>query len=113
MNDTAAHTGDFTSIQFTEDSVLGALTGAMENISDLVSDGTTFSQGQVIYVPCTSVTLTSGAALLYKIMPLLGIGLHIGDTDSDSVVGPILDGILRTEAGAFLITEAGQFLAFD
>ena len=45
MNDTAAHTGDFTSIQFTEDSVLGALTGAMENISDLVSDGTTFFPG--------------------------------------------------------------------
>lgn len=66
VNDTAAHTGDFTSIQFTEDSVLGALTGAMENISDLISDGTTFSQGQVIYVPCTSVTLTSGAALIYK-----------------------------------------------
>lgn len=46
-------------------------------------------------------------------MPFHGIGLHIGDTDSDSIVGPILDGILRTEAGAFLITEAGQFLAFD
>ena len=46
-------------------------------------------------------------------MPFLGIGLHIGDTDSDSIVGPIIGGILRTEAGAFLITEAGNFLQFD
>lgn len=46
-------------------------------------------------------------------MAFLGLGLHIGDTDADSIVGPIIDGVLRTEAGAFLKTEAGQFLAFD
>ena len=66
INDTAAHTGDFTAIQFTEDSVLSAITGAIENSADLISDATVFSQGQVIYAPITSVTLASGAAILYK-----------------------------------------------
>lgn len=66
VNDSSAHTGDFTAIQFTEDSVLSAITGPLENSSALISDGTTFSQGQVIYLPFTSVTLTSGAAILYK-----------------------------------------------
>ena len=66
INDTAAHTGKFTSIQFTEDSVLSAITGPMENSADLITDATTFSQGQVIYLPFTSVTLASGAAILYK-----------------------------------------------
>lgn len=66
INDTAAHTGDFNSIQFTEDSVLSAITGAIENSADLITDATVFSQGQVIYAPITSVTLASGAAILYK-----------------------------------------------
>lgn len=66
INDTAAHTGNFTAIQFTEDSVLAAISGPLENSSALISDATSFSQGQIIYVPCTSVTLTSGAAILYK-----------------------------------------------
>lgn len=66
INDTLAHTGKFSSIQFTEDSVLSAITGLMENSADLISDSTTFSQGQVIYLPFTSVTLASGAAILYK-----------------------------------------------
>ena len=65
-NGTGAVTGDFTAIQFTEDSVIGAITGPMENSSNLVSDATVFGQGQVIYIPCTSVTLASGAAILYK-----------------------------------------------
>lgn len=46
-------------------------------------------------------------------MPYFGLGLHIGDYDPDSVVGPVIDGVLRTEAGAFLQVEAGQYLAFD
>jgi hypothetical protein len=66
INDTAAHTGKFTSIQFTEDSVLSAITGPMENSANLITDATTFSQGQCIYLPFTSVTLASGAAILYK-----------------------------------------------
>jgi hypothetical protein len=65
-NDTAAHTGNFTSIQFTEDSVLSAYTGKVENVSALISDGTSFAQGQVIYGECTSLTLASGACLAYK-----------------------------------------------
>jgi hypothetical protein len=66
INDTNPHTGKFNSIQFTEDSVLSAITGPMENSADLITDATTFSQGQVVYLPFTSVTLASGAAILYK-----------------------------------------------
>ncbi len=66
VNDTSAHTGDFNAIQFTEDSVLAAITGPLENSAALISDATSFGQGQVIYLPFTSVTLTSGAAILYK-----------------------------------------------
>jgi hypothetical protein len=49
-------------------------------------------------------------------MPLFGLGLYIGDTDSDSQVGPTPggpDGVIQTEAADFLQVEAGQFLAFD
>jgi len=66
INDTAAHTGNFIAIQFTETSVIGAMTGVMENSADLIADGTSLGTGQVIYVPFTSITLTSGAAILYK-----------------------------------------------
>ena len=66
-NGTGAVTGDFIAIQFTEDSVLGAIsTNYLTNSADLISDGTTFSQGQTLMVPCSSVTLSSGAAILYK-----------------------------------------------
>jgi len=27
--------------------------------------------------------------------------------------GPIIDGVIQSEAGDFLLVEAGQFLAFD
>ena len=66
ISDTASHTGNFTSIQFTEDSVVSAYTGKMENSSALISDGTVFGQGQVLYGPFSAVSLSSGAALLYK-----------------------------------------------
>ena len=66
INDTATYTGKFTSVQFTEASVVGAITGPMENSADFISDGTTFAAGSVIYVPFTSITLTSGKAILYK-----------------------------------------------
>ncbi len=66
INDTASHTGNFTSIQFTEDSVVSAYTGKMENSSALISDGTVFGQGQVLYGPCQLISLSQGAALLYK-----------------------------------------------
>jgi len=66
VNGTTATNGSFIAIQFTEASVIGAITSQMDNSADLISDGTTFGVGQVIYVPFTSITLTSGAAILYK-----------------------------------------------
>ena len=65
-NGTGAVTGDFIAIQFTEDSVIGAISGPMTNSANLVSDATVSSQGQVIYLPCSSLTLASGACILYK-----------------------------------------------
>ena len=59
-------TDGFTAIQFTEPSVLAAITGKMDNSADLISDGTIFTAAQVLYLPATSVTLTSGACILYK-----------------------------------------------
>lgn len=47
-------------------------------------------------------------------MPFLGLGLHIGDIDADSIVGiggP--DGVIQAESGAFLQTEDGSYLAFN
>ena len=69
VNDTAAHTNGtdgWTAIQFTEDSVLAALVGKMDDSADLIADAITFAAGQVLYVPSTSVSLASGACLLYK-----------------------------------------------
>ena len=68
-NDTAAHTNGtdgWTAIQFTEDSVLATLVGKMDDSADLISDAVIFAAGQVLYVPATSVSLASGACLLYK-----------------------------------------------
>ena len=69
VNDTAAHTNGtdgWTAIQFTEDSVLATLVGKMDDSADLISDAVIFAAGQVLYVPATSVSLASGACLLYK-----------------------------------------------
>lgn len=51
-------------------------------------------------------------------MPELGLRLTIGEVDADSIIGPIgggpiIDGVIQTEAEDFLQVEAGQFLAFD
>jgi hypothetical protein len=49
-------------------------------------------------------------------MPFFGLGLFIGDIEADAQVGPPSggpDGVIQTEAEAFLQVEAGQFLAFD
>ena len=59
-------TDGFTAIQFTEDSVLGAITGKMDDSADLISDATIFPANSVIYLPATSVTLASGACIIYK-----------------------------------------------
>lgn len=66
VNGTSAVNGSFIAVQFTEPSVIGAITAVMDNSADLIADGTSFGAGQVIYVPFTSITLTSGAAILYK-----------------------------------------------
>jgi len=69
VNDTVARTNGtdgFTAIQFTEDSVLGAITGKMDDSADLISDATVFPANSVIYCPATSVTLASGACIIYK-----------------------------------------------
>ena len=52
-------------------------------------------------------------------MPELGLRLSIGEVDADSIIGPPTggpptpDGVIQAESGAFLLVEAGQFLAFD
>lgn len=51
-------------------------------------------------------------------MPELGLRLTIGEVDADSIIGPptggpIIDGVIQAESGAFLQVEAGQYLAFD
>jgi hypothetical protein len=48
-------------------------------------------------------------------MPFLGLGLHIGDIDADSIVGIDVgpDGVIQAESGAFLQTEDGSYLAFN
>jgi len=69
VNDTASHTNGtdgWTAIQFTEDSVLAALVGKMDDSADLISDAVTFAAGQVLYVPASEVRLVSGACILYK-----------------------------------------------
>lgn len=49
-------------------------------------------------------------------MPYFGLGLHIGDTEADATVGPPSpnpDLTLLTEAGDFILTEAGAYLLFN
>lgn len=65
-NGTGANTGDFVAVQFTEDSIVGAITGKMDNSTGLISDTITFKKNDCIYLPFTSITLSSGAAILYK-----------------------------------------------
>ena len=68
-NGTGANTNGtdgFTAIQFTEDSVIAAITGKMDDSADLITDAITFTANSVLYLPCTSLTLTSGACILYK-----------------------------------------------
>lgn len=64
VNHTNATQGEFSAVQFTTDSVVGAITGPMVNSAGFIADGTTFSQGQVIYMPITNLTLASGSCLL-------------------------------------------------
>lgn len=68
VNDTAAHTGDFFCIVATEDTVIDSITSNVENLSDITAaqDNTTLSANTAIYGRITSVTLSSGAVIAYK-----------------------------------------------
>jgi hypothetical protein len=68
INDTAAHTGDFFCIVATEDSVIDSITSNVENLSDITAgqDNTTLSANTAIYGRITSITLSSGAVIAYK-----------------------------------------------
>jgi len=68
INDTAAHTGDFFAIVCTEDTVFADITSNVDNISALCTggDATTLPTNTAIYGRTTSLQLTSGAVLAYK-----------------------------------------------
>jgi len=66
VNGTGATTGSFVAVQFTEDSVVAAITGQMDNSAGLISDTITFNKGDCLYLPFSEFQLTSGACLLYK-----------------------------------------------
>ena len=67
INDTAAHADNFFAVQCTEATVFADLTGNMDNESALMSDATSFAAGTVLYGRFTSITLTSGAVIAYKV----------------------------------------------
>ena len=55
VNDTVARTNGtdgFTAIQFTEDSVLGAITGKMDDSADLITDATILRPRAGDLLPC-------------------------------------------------------------
>ena len=64
ITDTAAHTGRFKSIFFKEDTQINT---ASHNYSGNSIDSETFLAGQTIYGLFTSITLSSGACIAYKI----------------------------------------------
>lgn len=68
INDTAAHTGDFFCIMATEDTVIDSITSNVENLGNITAsqDNTTLSANTAIYGRITSVTLSSGAVIAYK-----------------------------------------------
>ena len=50
-------------------------------------------------------------------MPFLGLGLHLGDVDADSIVGiggPVIDGAYKlADNSGFYLTAANDYLAFE
>ena len=65
ITDTAAHTGRFCAIYFIEDTVINALTA--QNYTGNSVAGETFRRDATIYGVFTSITLTSGAAIAYRL----------------------------------------------
>jgi len=68
INDTAAHDGDFFCIVPTEDTVISAITSNVEDLNNITAaqDNVTLSANSAIYGRITSVTLSSGAIIAYK-----------------------------------------------
>jgi hypothetical protein len=67
IKDTAAHAGDFFAVQCTAATVFADLTGNMENETNFIADATSFAAGTVIYGRYSSITLTSGSVIAYKV----------------------------------------------
>ena len=65
ISDTAAHTGRFQKIYFKEDSVISAIT--VQNGTGNTLAGETFVADTYICGIITSITLTSGACLAYRV----------------------------------------------
>tara|TARA_R100001163_G_scaffold65707_1_gene64142 strand:+ start:411 stop:641 length:231 start_codon:yes stop_codon:yes gene_type:complete len=65
VSDTAAHTGRFCKIYFKEDSVISAIT--VQNATGNSLAGETFVADTYISGVITSITLTSGACLAYRV----------------------------------------------
>lgn len=68
INDTAAHDGDFFCIVPTEDTVISAITSNVEDLNNITAaqDNVTLAANSAIYGRITSVTLSSGAIIAYK-----------------------------------------------
>jgi hypothetical protein len=65
ISDGLAHTGRFKALYFKEETVISAITA--ENYTGNALAGETFPADSMIYGIFTSVTLTSGACIAYRI----------------------------------------------
>ena len=67
INDTADHTGTWSEVYCTEDTVFATNTACdISNFSALVTDATSFAQGQILYGNFTTIDLVSGAVIAYN-----------------------------------------------
>ena len=57
VNGTAVTEGNFIAIQFTEDSVIAAISGQLDNSAGLIADAITFNKGDCLYLPFESCLL--------------------------------------------------------
>jgi hypothetical protein len=65
VSDTSAHTGRFSAIYFKEATVINAITA--DNYTGNALAGESFPADSTIYGIFTSITLTSGACIAYRI----------------------------------------------
>jgi len=67
INDTGDNTGSWRSVYCCEDTVFATNTACnIANFSALVTDGTVFAQGQVLFGRFTTIDLVSGAVIAYR-----------------------------------------------